>query len=85
VGQPSAGTNGNVNEIILPNGFKTRFTGMKVTNLDGSQHFGVGVLPDVYAEKTMEGAREGRDEYLEKALEILNKKELLIKNTYLWH
>ncbi|MBW6533566.1 MAG: hypothetical protein K0B11_01020 [Mariniphaga sp.] len=76
VGQPSAGTNGNVNEIILPNGFKTRFTGMKVTNLDGSQHFGVGVLPDVYVEKTIDGVSEGRDEFLEKALEILNKKKL---------
>ncbi len=52
VGQPSAGTNGDVNSIKLPNEFQLNFTGKKVTNLDGSRHFGVGVLPDVYVEKT---------------------------------
>lgn len=73
VGQPSAGTNGSINSINLPNGFQLNFTGMKVTNGDGSRHFGVGVLPDVYVEKTIEGVLKGRDEFLEKAIEILNR------------
>jgi C-terminal processing protease CtpA/Prc len=30
----------------------------------------VGVVPDVPVERTIKGVREGRDEYLEKALEI---------------
>lgn len=71
VGQPSAGTNGDVNSIKLPNGFKLNFTGKKVTNGDGSRHFGVGVLPDVYVEKTIEGVLNGRDEFLGKALEVI--------------
>ncbi len=74
IGQPTAGTNGNVNSFTLPGDYKVRFTGMKVIKLDGSQHHGVGVLPDIYVEKTIRGVREGRDEYLEKAIEFLNKK-----------
>ncbi len=73
VGQPSAGTDGNINIIKFPNGFQLIFTGMKVTNLNGSQHFGIGVLPDVYVEKTITGVTEGRDEFLIKAVDILNK------------
>ncbi|MEQ9442328.1 MAG: S41 family peptidase [Cyclobacteriaceae bacterium] len=70
VGQPTAGTNGNVNAITLPGGYHIYWTGMKVRKHDGSQHHGVGILPDVYVEKTMAGVRAGRDEFLEKALEI---------------
>jgi len=75
VGQPTAGTNGNVNSFTLPGNFKISFTGMKVTKLDGSQHHGIGVLPDVYVEKTIKGVIEGRDEFLEKALEVLKEKK----------
>ncbi len=73
VGQPTAGTNGNVNTFDLPGGYKINFTGMKVTKLDGSQHHGIGVLPDIYVEKTIKGVIEGRDEFLEKAIEVVNK------------
>ena len=72
VGQPSAGTNGAVNSLILPNRFRLNFTGLKVTNGDGSRHFGVGVLPDVYVEKTIEGVRQNKDEFIIKAIKILN-------------
>jgi C-terminal processing protease CtpA/Prc len=70
VGQPTAGTNGNVNELKLPGGYTIRWTGMKVQKHDGSVHHGVGILPNVYVEKTIKGVREGRDEFLEKALEL---------------
>ncbi len=70
VGQPTAGTNGNVNPFVLPGRYTVRWTGMEVRRLDGQPHHGVGVLPDVYVEKTLEGVRAGRDEFLEKALEV---------------
>lgn len=70
VGQPSAGTNGNVNRIELPGGFSISWTGMKVFKHDGSLLHGVGVLPDVYVTKTIKGVRENRDEFLDKATEL---------------
>ena len=70
IGQPSAGTNGNVNKIKMPFGYTISWTGMKVVKHDGSQLHGVGILPDVYVSKTIKGIREGRDEFLEKALEL---------------
>jgi C-terminal processing protease CtpA/Prc len=44
---------------------------MRVRKHDGSQHHLVGIQPDVEAERTIEGVRNGRDEVLEKALGLL--------------
>ncbi len=74
VGQPTAGTNGNVNLFSLPGGYKISWTGMKVVKHDGTQHHGIGVLPNIYVEKTIQGVKEGRDELLEKALEVARGK-----------
>ena len=71
VGQPTAGTNGNVNPFYLPGGYRLRFTGMLVVKHDGSQHHLVGIQPTVPAERTLQGVREGRDELLERALELV--------------
>ncbi len=74
IGQPSAGTNGNINRFALAGGYTIFFTGMKVVKHNGSQHHGIGIIPDVYVEKTIKGIIEGRDEFLEKAIEIAKKK-----------
>ncbi|PSQ94451.1 MAG: peptidase S41, partial [Bacteroidetes bacterium QH_2_63_10] len=74
VGQQTAGANGNVNPFLLPGGYEVRWTGMRVRKHDGSQHHLVGIRPDVRAERTIEGVRAGRDEVLETALEVLQKK-----------
>ena len=71
VGQPTAGTNGNVNPFRVPGGYRVRFTGMLVVKHDGSQHHLIGIQPTVPAERTREGVREGRDELLERALELV--------------
>jgi C-terminal processing protease CtpA/Prc len=73
VGQPTAGTNGNVNPFALPGGFRISWTGMKVVKHDGSQHHLIGIQPTVPAERTIQGVREGRDEFLEQALEIIRQ------------
>ena len=70
VGQPTAGTNGNLNSFMLPGGYYVTFTGMRVVKHDGSQHHGVGIIPNIRVERTIKGVREGKDEYLEKALEL---------------
>lgn len=73
IGQPTAGTNGNVNSITLPGGFSMWFTGMKVLKHDGSQHHGVGIIPNVYVNQTIKGITEGRDEILERAIAEASK------------
>lgn len=71
VGQPTAGANGNFNTFNLPGEIEISWTGMKIVKHDGSQLFGKGILPDVYVQKTVQGIKEGRDEFLEKAIEIV--------------
>ena len=71
VGQPTAGTNGNVNPFELPGGFQVMWTGMRVVKHDGSQHHLIGIQPTVPVQRTIQGLIEGRDEFVEKALEII--------------
>jgi C-terminal processing protease CtpA/Prc len=71
VGQPTAGANGNVTTFALPGGYTIRFTGMNVKQQDGSQLQGIGIQPDVFVKETIKGVAEGRDEYMEKAMELI--------------
>ena len=73
VGQPTSGTNGNINQFDLPGGYRISFTGMRVIKHDGSKFHGVGILPDVYVEKSIEGVKSGTDEFLEMALKLANQ------------
>jgi hypothetical protein len=71
IGQPTAGTNGNINTFELPGNISVIFTGMKVLNADSSQHYIRGVQPDIFVNKTIKGVKEGKDEYIDKAIELL--------------
>jgi C-terminal processing protease CtpA/Prc len=71
VGGPTAGTNGNINIVKLPAGYSIIFTGMKVLKHDGSRHHGVGIIPTVPTTRTVKGVAGGRDELLEKAVEVV--------------
>ncbi|HMW01889.1 MAG TPA: S41 family peptidase [Acidobacteriota bacterium] len=71
VGTATAGTNGNVNPFRLPGDYRISWTGMKVVKHDGSPHHGVGIKPTIRLERTIQGIREGRDEQLDKAVELL--------------
>jgi C-terminal processing protease CtpA/Prc len=73
VGQPTAGTNGNVNSFELPGGYSIAWTGMRVLKHDGSRHHGVGILPTVPMVRTRAGVATGRDELLEKAIEVVTR------------
>lgn len=73
VGQPTAGTNGNINPFSLPGGFQVIWTGMKVLKHDGSQHHLIGIQPTVPVERSIQGVIQGRDEFLEKAIEVVTR------------
>jgi C-terminal processing protease CtpA/Prc len=46
---------------------------MRVLKHDGSQHHGVGIRPTVPVARTIKGVAEGKDELLERAIEIVNR------------
>jgi C-terminal processing protease CtpA/Prc len=73
VGAPTAGTNGNVNTFQVPGGLTVIFTGMKVLKHDGSQHHGVGILPTIPMTRTRAGIAAGRDELLERAIQVVSE------------
>ena len=73
VGQPTAGANGNVNSFNLPGAFRVFWTGMKVVKHDGTQHHLIGIQPTIPLQRTISGVEEGRDEYVEKALEVIKQ------------
>jgi C-terminal processing protease CtpA/Prc len=70
VGEPTAGTNGNINPLDLPGGYRVIWTGMRVLKHDGSQHHGVGIQPTVRVSPTLRGITEKRDEQIETAIRI---------------
>lgn len=71
VGEPTAGTNGDINPFSLPGGYSITWTGLKVTKQDGSPHHGVGIQPTHVVHRTLAGVRAGRDEQLEAALALV--------------
>lgn len=73
VGTPTRGTNGDVTALHLPGGLTLRFTGHDVRRADGTQLQRVGIKPDVWVAPTLKGLRLGRDEVLEKALDLARR------------
>ena len=72
VGTPTAGTNGNANTFTTPGGFQLSWTGMTVTNYDGSELSGHGIQPTVPVARSIAGVAAGRDEVLEAALMLVS-------------
>jgi len=70
VGQPSSGSNGNINLVSMPGGYRFFYSGMLVKNPDGSKHHLNGVLPDVLVNNTILGIQKGKDEILEEAIRL---------------
>lgn len=75
VGEPTAGTNGNPNSFTLPGKYQIKWTGMRVEKHDRSQHHLIGIQPTIPCSRTIKGVREGRDEQLEKALEVIKSSQ----------
>jgi C-terminal processing protease CtpA/Prc len=77
VGSTTAGADGNVSTIMLPGGLRTLISGIGVYYPDGKCTQRVGIVPDIVVEPTIKGIKNGKDELMEKAIElILGQKEV---------
>ncbi len=74
IGSQTSGADGNVSFIPLPGGYTTVMTGIGIYYPDGTETQRIGIIPDIEVKPTIEGIRAGKDEVLEKALEIINEK-----------
>lgn len=73
IGSTTAGADGNVSSILLPGGIRTMISGIGVYYPDGKETQRVGIVPDIEVKPTIKGIKEGRDELIEKAMEVINK------------
>ena len=73
IGSQTAGADGNVSNILLPGGLQTGISGIGVYYPDGTQTQRIGIVPDIKVEPTINGIKQGKDEVLEKAIEIIEK------------
>lgn len=73
VGSTTAGADGNVSAISLPGGLRTMISGIGVYYPDGTETQRVGIVPDITVKPTIEGIKKGRDEVLERAIQIINQ------------
>jgi C-terminal processing protease CtpA/Prc len=72
IGEHTAGTNGNMARTDLPvSGISFAYTGMLVTKPNGSRLHGIGILPNIEVQPTVNGIKNKKDEILEKAIEFL--------------
>jgi peptidase S41-like protein len=79
VGAPTAGTNGNVASFGVPGGWQITFTGMRVTRHDGtSRRHLIGIAPDVPLAPTIDGIRRGRDELLDAAIALIDRRQRVL-------
>lgn len=71
VGSPTSGANGDYNAVELPGGFRFSFTGQRALFMDRTSFYGRGIQPTVPVAPTLAGFRAGRDEVLERAMEVV--------------
>lgn len=72
IGSTTAGADGNVSVIFLPGGIRTMISGIGVYYPNGEETQRVGIIPDIDCKPSINGIKEGRDEMLEKAIQIIN-------------
>jgi hypothetical protein len=74
IGSTTAGADGNVSGFYLPGGIYTMFSGISILYPDGRETQRIGIVPDIEVKPTVAGIKEGRDELVEKAIEIITGK-----------
>jgi len=78
MGSTTAGADGNVtNFFYLPGGIFTRFSGIGILYPDGKETQRVGIVPDIEVKRTIKGIKDGRDELVERAVELINSGKTL--------
>ena len=74
IGSTTAGADGDVVSVTLPGGVSTGFSGIGIYYPDGTETQRVGVKIDKIVTPTIKGIREGRDELLDAAIQLINEK-----------
>ncbi|MCW9705679.1 S41 family peptidase [Fodinibius salsisoli] len=72
IGNTTAGADGNISTIMLPGGLKTVISGVGVYYPDDTPTQRIGIEPNIKVNPTIEGIRKGKDELLNKAIDIIN-------------
>jgi hypothetical protein len=70
IGSQTEGTDGNISYFHLSQDIQTGFTSLGVYYPDGDSTQRIGIVPDSVVHPTQDGIRQGRDEVLEKALQV---------------
>jgi len=73
LGSETAGADGNVSRFHLPGGLLTQISGIGVYYPDGTETQRVGIVPDVVIKPTIRAIKNGKDELLAKAIELINR------------
>ena len=74
IGSKTAAADGNVSQIFyLPGEIMTMITGIGVYYPNGRETQRIGIVPDIIVKPTIKGIKNGRDELVEKAIEIINR------------
>ena len=73
IGSTTAAADGDVSYIYLPGNILTYMTGIGIYNPDGSETQRVGIIPDIVIKPTINGIKNGLDELLEKAIEVISE------------
>jgi hypothetical protein len=71
IGSRTSGANGDITGVRLPGGYGFSFSGLSVTNQDGTRFFGLGFTPDSTVEPTAGDVHAHRDAVLLRAIEVL--------------
>ena len=77
IGSTTAGADGNVSMVPLPGGFISYISGIGVFYPDKWPTQRVGIIPDIEVRPTIEGIRAGRDELLERAIQVVSPESAL--------
>lgn len=72
VGSPSIGADGNIAKVSLPGQVFFAISGLGVYTPEGGQTQRCGLKPDIECYQTVEGILAGKDELIEKAMELIN-------------
>lgn len=73
VGSQTAGADGNVTSVAIPGGYEAWFSGLGILYPDGKPTQRTGIRVDVMVKPTVAGLKAGKDELLEKVLQLAGK------------
>ena len=72
IGSTTAGARGSVSIIRFPGGIVTWISGIGIYYPNGEETQRVGIVPDIEVKPTIKGIKNGKDELIEKAIELIN-------------